>query len=79
MIFARLVPANPFHSCDFLIPTLEISEREAYQRGIRMDDGEMLHESDLCTDTKCYPLINGTSLYFIVRLRTVCYSFYSEV
>ncbi|VDK81480.1 unnamed protein product [Litomosoides sigmodontis] len=70
MIFARLVPANPFHSCDFVIPTLEISEREAYQRGIRMDDGELLRESDLCTDTKCYPLINGTSLYFIVRLRT---------
>ncbi|VBB31346.1 unnamed protein product [Acanthocheilonema viteae] len=70
MIFARLVPANPFHSSNFAIPMLEISEQDAYQRGIQTDDGEMLRETDLCTDTRCYPLINKTSLYFIVRLRT---------
>lgn len=79
MIFARIVPANPFHSCNFIIPMLEINEQDAYRRGIQMDDGEMFHESDLCTDTKCYPLINNTSLHFIVRLQAVCYAFYPKL
>ncbi|CAG9529783.1 unnamed protein product [Cercopithifilaria johnstoni] len=70
MIFVRLVPANPFYSCDFVIPMLEISEQDAYQRGIQTDDGGLLQELNLCTDTRCYPLINETSLYFIVQLRT---------
>lgn len=72
-IFVRLVPANPFDSCNFIIPMLEISEQDVYRSGIQTDDGEILRESDLCTDTRCYPLINETSLYFVVRLRTVYY------
>ncbi|EFO21344.1 hypothetical protein LOAG_07145, partial [Loa loa] len=74
-IFVRLVPANPFNTSNFIIPMLEISELEineqdAFQYGIQTEDGEILRESNLCTDTNCYPLINGTSLYFIVQLRT---------
>uniref|UniRef100_A0A0R3S098 DCAF15_WD40 domain-containing protein n=1 Tax=Elaeophora elaphi TaxID=1147741 RepID=A0A0R3S098_9BILA len=79
LIFVRVVPANPFHSCDSdIIPMLEINEKDAYRNGIPMDNGDTIEESDLCTDTRCYPLINDTSLHFIVRLRTVCHSFDSK-
>uniref|UniRef100_A0AAF5PYK4 Uncharacterized protein n=1 Tax=Wuchereria bancrofti TaxID=6293 RepID=A0AAF5PYK4_WUCBA len=69
-IFVRLIPANPFHSNNFTIPMLEINEQNAFKNKIQMNDGEILQATNLCTDTFCYPLINETSLYFIVRLRT---------
>ncbi|KAM3718197.1 Target of rapamycin [Dirofilaria immitis] len=73
-IYARLVPANPFHSCNFIIPMLIINDKDAYRRIIQTDNVE----SNLCTDTRCYPFINETSLYFIIQYRSEDFNIYRQ-
>uniref|UniRef100_A0A915PY17 Uncharacterized protein n=1 Tax=Setaria digitata TaxID=48799 RepID=A0A915PY17_9BILA len=66
-IFARLVPANPFYSYDFIIPMLTINTKDVYQCINDSDDNDLLRELDLSIDTRCYPFINETCLYFIIQ------------
>ncbi|VDM96179.1 unnamed protein product [Thelazia callipaeda] len=71
-IFARFVPANPFqfytHFCEKMI---KINNEEICQQALQTSDCELLRESRGSIDNRFYPIINGTSLYFIMRIETV--------